>query len=165
LFQITEIEAAAVSMGLAQMPEATQRRLGERAAAYLEQRRTLVAGIGEQEAWGQLPPPGARLPCPALEDGACSLYEHRPLICRKYGIPLWNPDRPGRVYACSLNFRDGDEIVDGDLVTIQTGIHNRWKQAQAQYNESGGPRDPYPITVARAIVEDFSARLAAANSD
>jgi Fe-S-cluster containining protein len=165
LFQITEMEAAAISAGVAKMPAETRERLRDRAAAYLDRRRALVAGIGEQEAWGQLPPPGARLPCPALDDGACALYEHRPLICRKYGIPLWNPDRPGRVYACSLNFGDGDEIVDPDLITIQTGIHTRWKQAQALYNQRGGLRDPHPITVARAIVEDFSACLGPADLD
>jgi Fe-S-cluster containining protein len=96
------------------------------------------------------------LPCPALEDGVCTIYEQRPLICRKFGIPLYNPDKPGQVFACELNFKDGDEIADGQLVQIQTGIHQRWKALQADYNRAGAYRDPDPITVARAILEDFS---------
>jgi hypothetical protein len=123
------------------------------ARTYLEARKQLIGAAAEPEAWGSLPPLGTRLPCPALKDGICRIYEHRPLICRKFGIPLYNPDKPGRrVFACELNFRDGDEISDGQLVQIQTEIHERWKQVQADYNESGGYRDPQPITVARAIL-------------
>lgn len=155
LFQITEIEAAEVSRGVALLDEQTAARLRTRAAAYIEARRALVSATGEPEAWGSLPPTGARLACPALENGICAIYEHRPLMCRKFGIPLWNPDRPGRVYACELNFRAGDEIVDPDLIQIQTAIHDKWKQTQAAYNQAGGFRDSEPITVARAMVEQF----------
>jgi Fe-S-cluster containining protein len=159
LFQITEIEAAAISRGVAALPRAARDALRDRSGPYLAARHELIARQGEPEAWGQLPPPGTRLACPALVDGACAIYEYRPLICRKFGIPLWNPDRPGRVYACSLNFRDGDEIEDGQLIQIQTGIHERWKKEQAAYNAHGGYRDPEPITVARAILEDFQTRV------
>ena len=69
---------------------------------------------------------------------------------------MWNPDRPGRVYACQLNFGEGEEIADDKLVQIQTGLHQRWKKAQADYNAGGGRRDAEPLTVARAMLEDFS---------
>lgn len=156
LFQITEIEAAFVSRGVRKLDLAVRERMTARALVYLEERRKLVADNGEPEAWGSLPAPGTRLACPALEDGVCGIYEHRPLICRKFGIPLYNPDKPGRVFACELNFRDGEAIEDGKLIQIQTGIHERWKQVQADYNAAGGRRDHEPISVARAIVEDFS---------
>ena len=154
LFQISELEAAEVSRGVQKLPQKVQLRVRERAAVYLEQRAALVARTGQVESWGALLGEGLRLPCPALEDGACLVYEHRPLICRKFGIPLWNPDRPGRVYACQLNFRDGEEIVDGRLVQIQTELHGEWKRLQHDYNLEGGHRDNRPLTVARAIVED-----------
>ena len=96
------------------------------------------------------------MPCPALEEGSCLIYDYRPLICRKFGIPLWNPDRPGRVYACQLNFREGEEIIDGELIQIQTRLHQNWKQLQHDYNLAGGHRDNQPLTIARAIVEDCS---------
>jgi len=156
LFQITEIEAAFISHGVQKLDPSERQRMSARAAVYLEERRKLVATNGEPEAWGSLPPLGTRLPCPALEDGVCRIYDHRPLICRKYGIPLYNPEKPGRVFACGLNFKDGEPINDNRLIQIQTGIHERWKQVQADYNAAGGRRDADPITVARAMIEDFS---------
>ena len=43
-------------------------------------------------------------PCPNLDDkGLCMMYEHRPLVCRTFGLPL----REGRKYlgdVCELNF-------------------------------------------------------------
>ena len=45
-------------------------------------------------------------PCPNLDDqGACMIYEDRPLVCRTFGLPL----REGRRYIgdiCDLNFTD-----------------------------------------------------------
>jgi Fe-S-cluster containining protein len=153
LFQITEVEAAEVSAGVKLLGEELKNRLMSKARAYLIERAAIRV---EPEAWGNPPPPGARLACPALEEGKCTIYEHRPLSCRKFGIPLWNPARPGRVYACELNFRDGEEIRDGHLIQIQTGLYERWKTLQADYNAAGGNREELPITVARAILEDFS---------
>ena len=44
--------------------------------------------------------------CPNLDEaGACMLYEHRPLVCRTFGLPL----RDGKSYlgdVCELNFTD-----------------------------------------------------------
>ncbi|MCS7026508.1 MAG: YkgJ family cysteine cluster protein [Bryobacteraceae bacterium] len=156
LFQITEIEAAWISQGVKSLPEEKRSQLQARASSYLQERAKLVAVNGEPEAWGALPPPGTRLACPALEEGKCAIYEYRPLICRKFGIPLYNPDKPGRVFACELNFRPGEAIEDGQLVQIQTAIHQQWKQVQADYNEAGLRRDERPITVARALLEDFA---------
>lgn len=43
-------------------------------------------------------------PCPNLDDnGLCTMYEHRPMVCRTFGLPL----REGRKYigdVCELNF-------------------------------------------------------------
>lgn len=43
-------------------------------------------------------------PCPNLDEkGLCMMYEHRPLVCRTFGLPL----REGRRYlgdVCELNF-------------------------------------------------------------
>ncbi|HUQ90873.1 MAG TPA: YkgJ family cysteine cluster protein [Bryobacteraceae bacterium] len=156
LFQITEVEAARISAGVRTLPADVKNRLAGKAKPYLAAREKLVSRTGEPEAWGSLPVEGTRLACPALEDGACEIYEYRPLICRKFGIPLYNPDKPGRVFACELNFRDGEEIEDGQLIQIQTGIHESWKEVQKDYNDGGGFRDSKPITVARAIAEDFS---------
>ncbi len=156
LFQITEVEAADVSRGVRLMDAEAQRRLRERADPYLVARRKMVTAKGEPEAWGSLPPAGTRLPCPALEDGVCSIYEFRPLICRKFGMPLYNPAKPERVFACELNFTDGDEIIDVHLMEIQSAIHEEFKAINADYSDAGGRMEEEPLTVARAILEDFS---------
>ncbi len=155
LFQITEVEAAYISRGFRKLDAARQARLREKAEEYLRRRQELRTASGEPESWGALPPAGTRLPCPALEDGLCTIYEYRPLVCRRFGMPIYNPDS-GRLSACELNFKDGEEIHDGQLIQIQTSIHGRWKAVQGAYNDAGGYRDPEPITVARALVEDFS---------
>ena len=50
----------------------------------------------------------ASIPCPALDgDGACRIYEHRPLVCRTFGLPLRNADEYiGDI--CDLNFKTAD---------------------------------------------------------
>jgi Fe-S-cluster containining protein len=150
------VEAAFVSRGIRKIDAEVRKRITNRATEYLEKRRALTAADGRPEVWGKLPPEGTRLACPALEeDGSCAIYEYRPLICRRYGVPVYNPDT-GRVSACELNFRNGESIEDGKLIQIQTGIHERWKKVQGEYNAKGGYRDPVPISVGRAIVEDFS---------
>ncbi len=160
LFQITEVEAAVISRAVRAMPTAERENLRARARAYLPRREEIMQQHGMIEAWGHLPPEGTRLACPALAyDGACRIYDHRPLICRKFGIPLYNPQKPGRVFACELNFSPGEEIDDPQLVQIQTSIYQTWKTVQDDYNHAGGRRDDFPITVARAILEDFEPYL------
>ncbi len=159
LFQITEPEAARIWQGMQTLAPGDAERIRTKASQYVNDRQRLVAQQGEPEAWGSLPPAGARLACPALLDGVCQIYPHRPLICRKFGVPLWNPDRPGRVYACELNFRNGEAIEDSQLIQIQTGLHDQWKRVQGDYNLQGGPRDSQPITIARAILEELGALL------
>ena len=160
LFQITEPEAARVWQGVQSMDQEEAEALRARARQYLVEREQLVDKLkGEPEAWGSLPPAGARLACPALESGVCRIYPHRPLICRKFGVPLWNPDRPGRVYACELNFAEGEAIEDPHLIQIQTGLYEQSKAIQREYNMGGGPRNSQPITIARAILEELGALL------
>ncbi|MGH9345289.1 MAG: YkgJ family cysteine cluster protein [Terriglobia bacterium] len=159
MFQITEVEAAYISSAIKKLPQSRQSELRARAREYLTQREKLLASRNVPDAWGSLPPPGLRLPCPALEGGACSIYDHRPMICRKYGIPLYSPQKPDRIFACELNFKPGEEIMDSDLVQIHAKLYDRWAGVQAGYNEQGGRRDPKPLTVARAILEDFEPYL------
>jgi Fe-S-cluster containining protein len=79
------------------------------AAAPADVRADILA---RAEAWRA----DARLPCPVLSaDGRCRLYDHRPRICRKYGIPLWHAERPHELRTCRLNFR-GVEDLEADLI-------------------------------------------------
>lgn len=81
--------------------------------------------------------------CPNLdENGECLMYEHRPLVCRTFGLPLRDADRyVGDV--CELNFtaalQPEKEAAAWDL---------RWE-------DELGPEDEY--TIPEAIV--LAARL------
>lgn len=119
LFQITEIEAEYVGKGVRLLDAETRSALEARARAYLESYRDLSNRR-------------ARMPCPALHEGICSIYEFRPLVCHKFGMPIYNPDKPDRILACELNFKAGEEIRDPDLIQIQTGIHRTWKDLQSK---------------------------------
>lgn len=155
LFRITELEAAQISKGLKELGPELRLGLEERARKYQVERARMLENHAVPDAWGTLPQPGMRLACPALADGVCQIYSHRPLVCRKYGIALYNPQKPDQIFACELNFKPGEEIEDSQLIQIQTSIHDRWAAVQREYNDRGGLRDSNPITVARALLEDF----------
>jgi Fe-S-cluster containining protein len=135
-FAITEIEAKDVARGVAALPDDLRRQIERQAAEYIE-RRLLR---------------GERLPCPALQAGRCSIYEHRPLMCHRFGMPLFNPDKPDRIFACELNFADGDEIEDPDLIQIQTGIHEEWTRLKSDVTVEMRDHPREPLTVAHVIV-------------
>ena len=135
-FPITEIEAAVISQGMQNLDAQVRASLEDRARAYIEE-----SLLGR-----------TRLPCPALERGVCSIYDLRPLMCHKFGMPLYNPEKPDRVFACELNFKDGEEIKDPNLIQIQTGIHRTWKLLQIDYSASNQRVDNGHLTVAHAIL-------------
>lgn len=156
VFRITEPEAARISQFVSMLPKAERERLGTAARAYLHRRAQL---FGNTETWDSPPPTGARLPCPALTaEGACGIYEARPIICRKFGVPVFNPDK-GSVTACELNFNPGDPIEDGQLVSNQTSLYRAQQALQAAWNDAGGTRVDDPLCVASALQGDFSRLL------
>jgi Fe-S-cluster containining protein len=159
LFSITEIEAAEISRAVKRLPADVRPPLIQQAKMYERARREIMLRHGYIQARGNLPSPETRLACPALVDGRCAVYDSRPLICRKYGMPVVDPTQPGRPFACELNFKRGETIDDPRLVTIQTGINERWTSLQQGYDQAGGRRAELPISVARAIMEDFEAYL------
>lgn len=161
LFRITPLEAAYISRYVRGLPAEKQAELRQRAQAYLPRRKQLLEGRAQErlarQVEGRLPLEGLRLPCPALEaDGSCAVYEARPLVCRKFGMPLYNPLKPRVVGACELNFAGGEEIVSSELVEKQTRIFERW-QAVKQAMNGTGPPEPRELSVGDALLEDFGA--------
>ena len=101
-FRVSELEGQMLREGLAAATPAARAEISARAATY-------QSGQGEA--------------CPALAgDGTCQVYEHRPRICRKYGIPLWHPDRPEELSTCRLNFRAVEDLEAALIVEPQA----RW---------------------------------------
>jgi Fe-S-cluster containining protein len=135
VFAISRLEASEVARGVAALPDGLRRQVEARATEYLE-RRLLR---------------GETIACPALHEERCSIYEHRPLMCHKFGMPLFNPDKPDRIFACELNFAEGEEIHDPDLIQIQTGIHEAWTQLKTDVEAMHGSTGER-LTVAHAIL-------------
>lgn len=152
VFHITEPEAARISLHLKTLPAAEQADMKQRATQYLHDRARLFAA---PESWESPLPTGARLPCPALgQAGQCRIYQARPIICRKFGVPVLNPDR-GTVTACELNFKAGDPIEDEQLVKKQTALFAAQQDLQAAWNQAGAPRSETPLCVASALARDL----------
>lgn len=122
-FRISEIEGELVREGLAELPPADRDDVLARARAWR---------------------PDARMACPVLgPEGRCRLYEHRPRICRKYGIPLWHPDRPHEVRTCPLNFRGVTDIDPQLVLEPQAEWARDWIRLRAELGL--GPADPRSI--------------------
>ena len=72
-----------------------------------EMRQHLLARLQPTDPWRII---DTAAPCVLLEHGRCSLYTHRPLICRMHGFPIASTmiERPdgGQRDCCPLNFTD-----------------------------------------------------------
>jgi Fe-S-cluster containining protein len=155
MFSISTIEAAYISKAIKAMPDAERERLQAAAREYVGRAKTMTAGDdASDEEQSITPRPGLRLPCPALHNDACSIYDARPIICRKWGIPVFDPNKPLELQACELNFRPGEEIdVDG-IVEPQARLLEQWVELKDRARQELGQ----PIsstTVAEALIYDY----------
>ena len=143
LFEIGAADVAVIASGLSELDPADRAVIIARAAANVAETDhpdLREAGAAEREEFFERT---SDIPCPALDDrGGCSIYSHRPLVCRTFGVPIRN----GEEYLgqeCELNFTSSDplekERAAWDLL---------WEDAV-------GPEDEY--TVPEAIV--LAARL------
>jgi Fe-S-cluster containining protein len=156
MFPISLLEAAVVGAAVMQLPARDRERLQAAARAYLSEarRRGLMTAPDDETV---LPRTGERLTCPALQDDACTLYGARPLICRKWGIPVFDPAKPDRLHACELNFRNGEAIDSAGLVAPQRALLDDWAAVKAGLRAM--TPDWRSTTVAEAILTDFTAVL------
>jgi uncharacterized protein len=160
MFSISLIEAACVSRAVKALPAARRESLRAAARAYLAGAAALgVARTGDDGEDSVAPRPGVRLTCPALVNDACSIYEARPLICRRWGIPLFDPHRPGMLHACELNFRPGEEIDATGLLDPQAALLEAWVALKTRARDELG-HPAVRTTVAEAILTDYDAMLA-----
>lgn len=139
MFRITMLDSYVISAAIDMMDEISRAAVRKRAQAYLLERQRLLDERARESALpddSEIPTHGLRLPCPALVDGACGIYDSRPVVCRKWGIPLFDPDTPDRLQACELNFPPGTSIEDDELdelVLRQSNIHELWQSAKHEF--------------------------------
>ena len=166
LFSVSLIEAAYISRGVKSLDPSSQEEMRGKARAYLAELTGVEVDESESiEAHSQAIAPALEklagrhhIPCPALKDDACTIYNHRPIIARKYGIPLWNPKNPRVLQACELNFEAGEEINGDGLVEPQMELEYLWLALK-----NGVLQDldlpEVTATVASAILFDYEAVL------
>ncbi len=130
MFTISFLEVAAIREAVAAMLGLERRRLQASAPSYLEGARELGI-VDELDGEPSVSPrPGLRLPCPALQDDACSIYAARPIICRKWGIPVFDPSKPDRLHACELNFQEGESVDAGGIIDRQSVLLEAWVEVK-----------------------------------
>jgi Fe-S-cluster containining protein len=98
VFLVSELEAAYISSFMKDLPRRKQKEIKERARKNVSAMRRKSGYVN----WGRVVAECKEeiSTCPLLEDGACSLYEARPSICRSYGNFIFDGD--GGIYACPI---------------------------------------------------------------
>lgn len=96
-FDISVADAALVAVAVNQLEPGLRAGVIARAEAQLTAMKRLepswsapyeIAAIGEAR-FDRLSDELADLPCPALDaDGACTIYQHRPFVCRVMGVGM-----------------------------------------------------------------------------
>ena len=166
LFSISAIEAAYISKALKELDYESREQMRLKALAYLEELTGApVDPTQSVEAHSQVIEEALdrlvgrhHIPCPALKDDACTIYSHRPVMARKFGIPLWNPKKPNVLQACELNFKQGEVIEADGLVEPQIKLEYQWMEFKSHtHQQLGLPQ--LVATVASAIVFDYEELL------
>ena len=169
IFSVHAADAALLAAGLEQAHASTREAVLGRARELLDRVRlaasdlaaegeSLLEGWEPEDGWSLLPArvldrladrvPGA---CPVLSgDGACSLHEHRPAICRLQGAP-WRDPETGQELAdfCRLDERQGSQLpVEGPL----HGLDELRERLRLRLGDAGGPGREGRTIVASALV-------------
>lgn len=100
-FDISAPDAALLRAGLATLDPATRAEVRSRAEFLLARMKGIapkwgapwnIEDVGE-EKFDEIADALAEVPCPLLgSDGACTLYGHRPAICRMMGLGMRTPE-------------------------------------------------------------------------
>lgn len=121
IFRITKLDAHIIAGHIRSLPSVQREELKKKARGYIDN------VVSDRRADN---------PCPALgSEGECTIYEARPVICRRFGMPVYDYKNPEKVHACELNFKDGDELTDNLLVPNQTFIGRKWDELKTEFGE------------------------------
>jgi Fe-S-cluster containining protein len=138
LFEIGSADVAVIAEGLARLHPPQRKEIIRKAVDIIASTRhpnLRESSPVEKDAFFDRT---ASTPCPNLnEAGECMIYEHRPLVCRTFGLPLRNADEFFD-NVCELNFGDA---VKGEKESASWDL---------QWEDELGPDDEF--TVPEAIV-------------
>ena len=111
-FDITLLDALYLRHAMKQIPVPVRERVIARAKDQLDALENKMAFSRRDPLLKSLPAidaisrRSARMSCPALENGACMIYDHRPHICRIFGPTIRGPRRAVRLEGCGYFSRD-----------------------------------------------------------
>lgn len=144
IFKITAFDAFIIRSYMHSIPDRMKNNLRSKAAEFISNRSSQIDFSVEA---------ADLLPCPALgKEGECSIYEARPVICRRFGPPMYDYKKPDTIHSCDLNFSDGDEIQDSELIPCQTTIGKKWDSLKTEFNLRNNLPPEYSTTIAEAIL-------------
>lgn len=147
IFRITLIDGFIISEHVNSLDAERKSELKEKSISYLKN----VKSFESDDSLSHFREP--KLPCPALgKEGECTIYEARPVICRRFGPPVYDYKNPGNLFACELNFKDGQEIIDEELIPLQTKIGIKWDKLKTDFNKSAVYKKNASTTIAEAIL-------------
>ena len=169
LFDITLLDARLLREGFNQLPADKQQQVLQAATQSINGIRTLWPDFDQpylfncypEEQWELVMPEEDESPCPLLgSDGACMVYDHRPMTCRLNGIPL--VDSSGEVLFdewCSLNFLACDPL---QIPTLRFHFTDIFTQEQLLFREFtkrlfGAPFNELDTVIPAAVLIDFEA--------
>ncbi len=137
LFEIGSGDIPVLADGLSQLHPSRRKSIIRRAVEIVATGHPNLREASVQEK-GDFFRRTADIRCPNLSDeGRCLVYEHRPLVCRTFGVPLRQSDRYiGDV--CDLNFNSASDEEKMDAA---------W---DLNLEDELGPDDEY--TIPEAIV-------------
>ncbi len=90
--------------------------------------------------------------CPLLNDGACLVYNARPIICRTHGMPILVPDEDGRIDACPKNFRNLSSLPMSDVIDLNRLNEMLWAVHALFVRENGAVSKSERITIAQVVL-------------
>ncbi len=109
LFEIGTADVSMIAEAVRRLEPSSRATIVDRARRLVEDLRQpnlRACDAGEKEDFFTR---SEDVPCPALDDaGSCLIYEHRPIVCRTFGLPL----REGSSYLgqeCELNFTSASD--------------------------------------------------------
>ena len=97
-----------------------------------------------------------RVRCPLLgEDNLCTMYDHRPITCRVYGIPT---STAGVSHICGrTNFKQGDPYPTLNMDKIYTQLQLLSAQLVKDINSEKIKMHELLVPVSMALITDFNA--------
>jgi len=171
LFDISLLDAFLLQTGFRRLSPERQKtirakseeRLRQLQADWPELRQPYLLNHLPDELWTEMPEDD-QIPCPLLgEDGACLVYEYRPMICRTHGLP--NIDDSGESFSdlyCTLNFVGIDPLSLEKLRWSFRRVYAQEFDLLALFNQQliGSPLRETDTFIPLALLIDFPALVA-----